>query len=304
MKRSAFTLVELLVVIAIIGVLVALLLPAVQAAREAANRMSCSNNLKQMGIALHNYHDTNKTLPPGRVGCDGHTGDPCTGDPDWKKSGTSGFVCLLPFLELSTLHDRIDFNVGLWKLGGGSWPQQNLDVVQTRPAVYVCPSNSSSPKIITGDQSVVSAVGSYAFNSGTFGPSRGIGLEVKYSNSGMFVYKTSYGLADAFDGTSNTIFVGEVADGHITDAAKLNRNTWANGARHTDSLRTTDNPLNTPPGKGVLYGGANAAFSSRHAGGAQFCMGDGSVKFVSETIDLAAYRAASTRSGGESLQLP
>jgi prepilin-type N-terminal cleavage/methylation domain-containing protein/prepilin-type processing-associated H-X9-DG protein len=298
--RFGFTLVELLVVIAIIGVLVALLLPAVQAAREAANRTSCSNKLKQMVLALHNYHDIHKLMPPGRLGCDGSGASVCTATPTIDRRGNSGFVHLLPFVEQGPLFDRIDFNVGLWKISGGSWPQQNLDVVALRPDFVVCPSDVSSPVNLAGEGNIVTGRSSYAFCSGSIGPSNGSGDSTKYFNDGVFIYTTPFGLSDCFDGTSNTIFLGEVSEGHVTG----NRNTWAFGSRHMDSLRTTENPLNTAIGQGVLFSGLNGAFRSRHPGGGQFALGDGSVRFVGETIDLITYRAASTRSGGEALQLP
>src|SRR5688500_11603163 len=118
-RRRAFTLVELLVVIAIIGILVALLLPAVQAAREAARRMQCSNNLKQIALGMQNYHDTYKTFPPGRMGCDGSGPGNCTGGPDIIRAGTSGFVCLLPFVEQRQLYDGMSFEQGwIWPTNG------------------------------------------------------------------------------------------------------------------------------------------------------------------------------------------
>lgn len=167
------------------------------------------------------------------------------------------------------------------------------DVLLSRPAVFVCPSTIDRKNY--GDW----ATGSYAFCSGSNGPSQGIGTGVKVNN-GMFVYIESYKIAECLDGLSNTFFVGEVIDAHTANSA----NRWMIAARHLDSLRTTDNPLNTLPGTGVVYSGANGAFASRHPGGAQFGIGDGSVRFVSEDVNLAVYRAASTRAGGESTQMP
>jgi prepilin-type N-terminal cleavage/methylation domain-containing protein/prepilin-type processing-associated H-X9-DG protein len=305
--RSAFTLVELLVVIAIIGVLVALLLPAVQAAREAANRSSCSNKLKQIALATHNYHDTHKELPPGRLGCDGVTTGVCAGTPDFNKRGSSGFVHLMPFIELGAAFEMIDFNVGLFKISGGSCPTNTQTVLKMRPDVFVCPSDGPSQKFLDvtdGGVTVKSGVSSYALCAGDIGPSNGIGYQTKYDNTGMFFYTTSLGFADCMDGLSNTIFVGEVSQGDVSN----NRNVWCEGGRHQSCQRTVENPINTPIGQGITtspYGEAlNGAFMSRHPGGAQFGMGDGAVKFVSETIDLATYRAAGTRQKKETLQLP
>ena len=106
-RNTAFTLVELLVVIAIIGILVALLLPAVQMAREAARRTECSNNLRQIGLALVQYEAANECYPPGRMGCDGMNFDVCAGDKGFERPGTSGFVMLLPMLEQQNLYDEL-----------------------------------------------------------------------------------------------------------------------------------------------------------------------------------------------------
>jgi len=120
---------------------------------------------------------------------------------------------------------------------------------------------------------------------------------VKVFNTGMFVYIRALRVADCLDGTSNTFFAGEVIGSHTSQSS----NRWLLAIRHLDSLRTTDNPLNTPPGQGVVYSSANGAFASFHPGGGNFGFGDGSVRFISDTIELSIYRALSTREGKESI---
>jgi prepilin-type N-terminal cleavage/methylation domain-containing protein len=303
-RRRAFTLVELLVVIAIIGLLVALLLPAIQAARESARRTQCTNNLKQIGVALHNYHDTMKRFPPGRMSCDGWTGGPCTGLLDRLKPGTSAFVMLLPFMEQQRLYDlfgRFDLGALFPTDGSGPWRTPSVDEgIKFRPPVLVCPSDISKPMKGTD------ATGSYAMVHGTRGPSFGTDqVQLKHGNTGMFVYLESYTMRDNLDGTANTLYAGEVIDSHTNESS----NVWTVAGRHLDCLRSTENPLNSPPGTGLytltLYGyTCNGAFGSRHPAGGLFLFGDGQVRFLSEAIDLSLYRALSTRAGKEAVSPP
>jgi len=310
-----FTLVELLVVIAIIGILIALLLPAVQSAREAGRRAQCSNNLKQIALALANYENALRSYPPGRMGCDGWTADVCMDNPGYERPGTSGFVMILPYLELTSLYDLIDpFAKGaVYPAAPGDssdgttdgWRTPEVDqAIRTRPPVFVCPSSLTKPMYGSA------ATGCYALVQGSRGPSYGIDQRrVKHYNNGMFNYRTSHSSKRVSDGLSNTMFVGEIIDGHTRESA----NRWTIGSRHLDSMRSTDNPLNTPPGEGVilmsggspLYGyRVNGAFASRHPAGAQFAFGDGHVVFLGENIDRDTYRALSTRNGKELVTLP
>ncbi len=287
-RRRAFTLVELLVVIAIIGMLVALLLPAVQQAREAARRIQCTNRLKQIVLAMHNYELALRTYPPGRVGCDAEAACQPTNGP-----ATSGFVLLLPYLELGSLYEQFA------PYGpDGSFPDLlPEEVLGTRPQAYLCPSATAQPTFEVNGKDW--ATGNYALVSGHYGPSWEVGPEVKWRNSGMFMYRNAYRPRDVVDGLSNVMFVGEVVGADRND--HLNR--WTVGTRHLDSLRTTENPINTPPGTGITvapYGVAyNGAFGSRHPGGGSFALGDGSVRFLSETIDLTMYQLLSQRHSGQ-----
>ena len=318
-RRPAFTLVELLVVIAIIGILIALLLPAVQAAREAARRAQCSNNLKQIVLAMHNHATAHKTFPAGRLGCDASTGEvPCKDVEQEDRVGPSAFVMLLPYIEQQPLYDQfaVDrFKGGPWLTQSGgsiSWIATYEEALAQRPEVFVCSSDNSEACCEIYDGVVVgmshtfpsgkrAATGNYALSMGTNGPSYGTTYSnVKYGNNGAYLYVKALQPRDFLDGLNGTIFVGETCKTHYRDSELV----WSLGYRHS-SLRSTENPINTPPGEGSvlnLYDRKfNAAFGSKHPGGAQFAFGDGHVSFLSENIDLTTYRAMSTRDGGEVL---
>jgi prepilin-type N-terminal cleavage/methylation domain-containing protein/prepilin-type processing-associated H-X9-DG protein len=298
-RRNGFTLVELLVVIAIIGVLIALLLPAVQAAREAARRMQCGNNLKQIGLALLSYEGSHGVFPPGRVGYDEGGSTPV------QKLGTSGFVMILPQLEQQQLYDMFDFTNGRWPYGA-TWLATNASAIAERPDVYVCPSDESEPyslqpKVDTAYDTYgrPAATGSYAMVSGTIGAAGGLSQAMKYENTGVFFYIETFKARDVTDGLSKTLFVGEVVEGHTQNSSNI----WSRALREMDTLRSTSNPLNTFPGEPIYmtnYGlKVNGAFASRHPSGANFGFGDGHAAFLEENIDLSLYRALSTRDGSE-----
>jgi prepilin-type N-terminal cleavage/methylation domain-containing protein/prepilin-type processing-associated H-X9-DG protein len=327
----AFTLVELLVVIAIIGVLVALLLPAVQAAREAARRLQCVNNEKQIGLALLNYESTRKVFPAGRHGCDGSVGETyegCEPNPKIKRSAMSGFVKLLPYLEQQPLYDRLTSGdrsllIAPWEI---IWPikeQSNDDtglpledwatpelqeLLATRPDMFVCPSSDSEPdsqRTYYDDAGVRPATGDYALCMGHRGPSWERDFSaVKADNSGIFFYIREIAMRELEDGASNTFFAGEVVESHGLDSTNI----WSRAERHLDGMRTTDNPVNLPPGEEIAHFKrvgrgegyhANGAFASRHPGGANFVFADGHAEFISEDVDLLTYQAYGSRASQE-----
>jgi prepilin-type N-terminal cleavage/methylation domain-containing protein/prepilin-type processing-associated H-X9-DG protein len=317
-RRAAFTLVELLVVIAIIAVLIALLLPAVQAARESARRAQCENNEKQYGLAIQSYVGANKRLPPGRYGCDGYRGAECLiAGSDWHYyCQMSGFVLLLPYLEERTLYAMLGplDDQRLLTEDNGSTPaavvwKMNPNKMQgllARPPVFVCPSSQTLPAPVT-NTNPPSVTGTYAFVSGIYGPSYKIDADhVKLHNTGAFVYIIVHTYRQITDGLSKTAFIGEIRDGH-KDAS---RNIWTIAERHTDSLRSTESLLNTPPGlpppqvpnayQDTSFSSLpweNGGFGSDHIGGANFLFGDGHVKFITDTVSKAAYDAMATIAG-------
>jgi prepilin-type N-terminal cleavage/methylation domain-containing protein/prepilin-type processing-associated H-X9-DG protein len=317
-----FTLVELLVVIAIIGVLVALLLPAVQAAREAARRMQCVNNQKQIGLALLNFESARGKFPAGRLGCDASVTPQvpgCESTPSVKRSAMSGFVQILPYLELQTLYDRLDLssrNQVIYPADAdvyfGPWATPAVqEALHTRPDFYVCPSSGSLPTTLLenyGDGTgwaIRPATGDYALCMGHRGPTWDRDFfAVKTDNSGIFFYIREIELREIEDGTSRTFFGGEVVESEGLDSSNI----WSRAERHLDGMRTADNPVNTPPGQGKTHRKrvdplgayfANGGFASRHPRGANFVFADGHVDFISEDVDLDTYWAFASRASQE-----
>lgn len=302
--KKGFTLVELLVVIAIIGMLMSLLVPAVQSARESARQVTCQNNMKQITTAILGYEAGQKFYPPGRRGCDGGCGSPklqeATGV---NSSGASGFVYILPQLELGNLYRMFnEFRKGAPEPGINDDSSKNwstpgmLNAFKERPGMYVCPTSTTEEY---AENQTKYATSCYALSSGSNGPSKKTADNVKFRNNGVFMYIQRMKAADMKDGLSQTFFVGEVLDGHL----KISRNAWVRGVRHLDMLRSTENPLNTKPGAGIVYDNANAAFGSNHTGGGYFSYGDGHVVFINDTVDISIYRGLSTRAGDENITL-
>jgi prepilin-type N-terminal cleavage/methylation domain-containing protein/prepilin-type processing-associated H-X9-DG protein len=313
-----FTLVELLVVITIIGILIALLLPAVQIAREAARRMQCSNNQKQMTLAMLSFEQANKVFPAGRLGCDTSSAPECAKPPrNTGFSGASVFAQILPQLDMQPICDSLDLNdkaVG-YPIWAFTWPVNNWYVdtrpvgLAARPSVFVCPSDLANPVAEQVDKypapaspALGLATGSYAGVGGTKGPGGGGG---KYDNNGMFFYLRQINASEVSDGLSATLFVGEACGASEKKWPIL----WTYGEREL-GLRMTTNPLNTPPGEGVVdpgntsYGALNGAFGSYHPGGANFGYGDGHVEFLADSIDFTLYQALSTRAGEDGFYTP
>ncbi len=311
MKRQhGFTLVELLVVIAIIGVLVGLLLPAVQAAREAARRMSCSNNLKQFGLALHNYHDTYNTLPSGYL--------PGFGANAWVSGNQSSWgwgSFILPFMEQGPLHEQL--TPGAFRLADAATagsPFDRVALLQTPMPMYRCPSDTG-PEVNTGhrlrnnsDADVNASLSNYVGSNGSnrwHGGGRLIGTRSGVPSqwaggtpqtilgtsapNGIFYNGPGLRFAEITDGTSNTIMVGERSwtlnrptGGIASCNAGLVFGTNSQNEQLTNRgiLASGTVPINSAIGNDCLFG-----FSSRHPGGTQFTLCDGSVRFISDTID-------------------
>lgn len=271
-----FTLVELLVVIAIIGILVGLLLPAVQAAREAARRMQCSNNLKQIGLAVHLYHDAYRVFPPQMLNVSTNNA---------LRWGWG--ACLLPFVEQSGLYNALSPD------GGRSIPvastlYNGVALLQSSLAVYSCPSDDGG----TLNQFHPS-VNNSSNAANWYSKSNYVG------NQQLFRYRAGFGgpcfgIRDATDGTSNTLLIGE----RRLSVGKPKRYpgsiVWGTAAGTGDSSNTfhAAHPFNTPSNCNDYDADGNDntrtrfAISSNHVGGAQFAMGDGSVRFVSQNIPI------------------
>ena len=301
--RSGFTLIELLVVIAIVGILIGMLLPGVQAVREAVRRTSCQNNLRQIGLAIANYESAFQHFPAGRIGCDDigqqMSVSPCAGDltPE-EKNGASGFVSILPQLEQNNLYNDLGVKKrGLWNrdVDDLDWWMNSptkRDGVQATLSVFNCPSTSHSRSSDTY-LPIKAATSNYAFCNGSLGPDNLVHV-TKYTNNGAFVYRTPRTIPEVRDGMSNTYFAGEVLRPDVWESS----NVWTYALANADCLRTTTNPINTAPGSGIVIERRNGAFGSTHPGGGLFLFGDCHVQFVGETIDYETYRDLSSINAG------
>ena len=282
--RNGFSLIELLVVITIIGILVALLLPAVQAAREAARRMSCVNNLKQVALATHLYHDTNRCLPPASF-----SGGLFSG---------STFLILLPYIEQASAYVQYRPDCGITA-------PENQGVIGTRIPIFLCPSMVLSRTVPDAAHDEVGAPGSYAVSTGSESPwSAHNGVIVKMGQS-----KHAIRIEDIRDGTSRTLMYGEFDFG-------LQDLTWPDGSFQGGLTRwaigypgvtwgSTWGPFNRdriadPNCPQMTW----TAFRSDHPNGVNFALVDGSVHFITDGIDKTVLDALATRAGGEVCEIP
>jgi prepilin-type N-terminal cleavage/methylation domain-containing protein/prepilin-type processing-associated H-X9-DG protein len=292
-RVRGFTLVELLVVIAIIGVLVALLLPAVQAAREAARRSQCANNLRQTGLAFLNYESAKRTYPPG----DEYVGK--------QKRGAPMRFTMLPFFEQGVISSQYDAKT----LVNGTFDFAESPIAKTPISVYKCPSVSKW-------QQVVLRRDYFGVKGGREFVDNGWGMG---SIDGLFIGRIARKVGDVTDGTSNTLAAGESIQGDSNESTEANKTglfpwTEENGTAiwwvlagncsgdcttpgsqiGRRSVRGTFNPINfviSPVANGQAD---NSAFGSEHTSGAQFVWGDGHVSFVNDAIEHETYKSLST----------
>jgi prepilin-type N-terminal cleavage/methylation domain-containing protein len=308
--RPAFTLVELLVVIAIIGLLVGLLLPAVQAARESARRTACTNNLRQVGIALHHAHDHARAFPSGWSGIPSSSADDEYDEPGWGWAAR-----LLPQLEAGPLHDQIDFQRPVFDASGGD---MHRGARETVIATFLCPSDLPGPtesarvfdvgaedghgeeghdheeddhvshSVDGGDLATLCRAAKSNYVA-MFGWARSLDDEPAVGD-GIFFRNSRIGLKDIVDGSSKTILLGE-------RSARLGGSVWSGVIHGAESARARI--------VGVGDHAPNAEshhfddFSSRHPGGAVFVRADASTRFLTESMDEGVFHALCTRAGGE-----
>lgn len=310
-RQKGFTLVELLVVIAIIGILIALLLPAVQAAREAARRVNCTNNLKQIGLALHIYHDSAGRMPAGWMGVNGNA-HAVNGPTGWGWA-----AAILPNMEQAafaqdTLHQELSIS---------STPDNEVARATIIPG-FRCPSDKGKDTsdingMTIATSNYVGVFGGYDPTGTTSGATSGnlililsnaastTGAQAK--GNGAFYHNSRVSFRDMIDGTSNTLVVGERATIEVPNTSPLETyySTWvgnvgAGGSSYDYIPRCLGAALTSPnPEPETTNSYFRQEFSSPHAGVAQFLLGDGSVRTVDDEIDATLYRGICTVNGGE-----
>ncbi|MBI1311550.1 DUF1559 domain-containing protein [bacterium] len=299
-RRAAFTLIELLVVIAIIAVLIALLLPAVQSAREAARRTQCKNNLKQIGLAIHNYHDVYLQFPNANSGGLSYSA----------LSGASLFTSILPMIDVTSAFEAYDFN----QKNSSTYNQQ---VAGQRLPFYLCPSDSIQRQVPDCDSDAGRAPGSYVVCIGSVDYNQYWSFygEPRPNLNGAIVYTDSTigrtRAADILDGLSNTLMIGESAynlpdylfsSGNCAGEPRYSFTYWSNPYPASTGFSTAY-PLNPhdEPNDGIFDPGWVQSFRSRHPGGVHFTFSDGSVHFISEDISAGTLDGLATRNGEESI---
>ena len=323
-QRFGFTLIELLVVIAIIAILIALLLPAVQQAREAARRTECKNNLKQMGLALHNFNDTHGRLPAALIHSGRYNNSNATPykGPEVDYTGQTyqvynhtGFVAMLPYLEQNNLFEQYDYQYvastsspyGI-PTGPDPDPNPNRAVASTLIKVYACPSDNEPPTVNSG----AGGTGfyeredlrrsNYLFSTGAYTDYDAPWDQKSSTARGAFGNDGAAALGKIIDGTSNTLGIGESKQLHTSSSYGPYWGAGTHTAVHGRGYYSNFTP-NYPYVN--CSGNANRkcqyawGFGSNHPGGTNFVMLDGSVRLVNDSINYLTFRYMQTPDGGE-----
>lgn len=341
-SRPAFTLIELLVVIAIIAVLIGLLLPAIQRVRESANRASCQSNLKQIGLALHNYHDANGRFPAAKIasGTGSILQKPYVG-PEVSYRGEifrvynhTGWVALLPYIEQADLFRKYDyrspssyscFSGGMEddsRLGGKV--DNNLPVISTFIKLYTCPSDNNPPEVIddyghpadyTVDPPIEELVYHHAFSrqkarrsNYLFASYMDTDVTPQYPGgpiAGVFGTNGAATILAITDGLSNTIAVGESKQDHVLSVYGPYWGSGTHSCCHgivTNEQWHINYPAGTTSANRYLQNGWG--FGSWHSGGANFLFADGAVRFLYDAIPFATFQALNSINGGEAVSAP